>query len=431
MDAFYPVPNCLRLLAGDNAIHWNEFHRTGEGGCMTRSTRERFWKALAPVVGIISCAKGLRRPNLWAATQAMVNYDHGFTKRGLFGATLGSWLHLERYTRFSVVSLALLLVLLGMLAWMTLRSRAFERLGAGEPVAIFFASYAVTYLAHVVGYLDIPLAILTVGLLLVRRTTLRLAAAVPVCVVALLVHEMFLLVFLPVVLFSLWADGLQAEEEPRRRIWAMAGGLALLACGVTLCLALKGPLSAAQSAAMRDDIAGRVDFPVRDDFFPVLERSTMDNLRMTVGALRTPFFRERFVVSALTFAPTILMLLAATIWTIQRMEPRRFRGLTMAAAVAAALSPLCMTLFGYDFGRWDELVCLAAYLVLLCVARLGALEFGTAYRVAAVAAIALSLASGEWSAKDILMDGVRANSWQQIGHLLRAPESHWMLPPAQ
>jgi len=415
MDAFYP--HCNKAAGGRGER--STLGRTLHGQSMTRSTRARVWKVLTPLAGAVSCAKGLRRPNLWAATQAMVNYDCGWTRRGLFGATLGSWLHLERYGRFTWVSLALLLGLLGMLAWLTVRNRAFQRLGAGEPAAIFFSSYAITYLAHVVGYLEIPLAIVTVGLLLVRRPMLRLALAVPVCLAGLLVHEMFLLVFLPVVLFSLYVDGtdeLTTHDRRRRRIiWAGAAGLALLSTGVTV--GVSRPLSAAQAAVIRAGIERRAEFPVREDFFPVLERSTAENVRMTADAIRTPFFRHRFVVSALTFAPTLLMLLAAIAGSVRALEPRRRRGLTLAAALVAALSPVGMNLLGYDAGRWDALVCLEAYLVLLCLARSVKVEFGVTYRVAAVVVIGLSLVSGEWFAKDILMDEARANSFGSLLHM--------------
>ncbi len=394
---------------------------------MTRAGQVGVWKVLALAAGAVSCLKGLRRPNLWAATQAMVNYGDGLTRRGLFGATLGRWLHLEHYARFTVVSLALLAILLGMLAWLTARSRAFERLGAGEPVALFFSSYAVTYLAHVVGYLEIPLAIVTVGLLLVRRPMLRAAVAVPVCLGGLLVHEMFLVVFLPVILFRLWMDGLAMEDASRRRpIWGVAAGLALLACGATVGLAR--PRSAAQVGAMQREMAGRADFPLREDFFPVLERSTGDNLRMTAEALRTPFFRERFVVSALIFAPPVLMLLAAVVWSVRGLERRR--GLTLAAAMVAALSPLGMNFFGYDYGRWDALVCLEAYLVLLCVGRVVRVEFGRAYRVAAVTVLLFGMVSGEWVGRGILMDGAEANSWKRVIPLGKTWGWHLMHPPA-
>jgi hypothetical protein len=397
---------------------------------MTGWTRERVWKGVALLAGAVSVAKGLRRPNLWSATQALVNYGQGFTRRGLFGATLAHWLHLERYARFSWFSLAMLLGLLGMLAWITVRSHAFARLGAGEPVAIFFSSYAITYLAHLVGYLDIPLALVTVALLLVRRPMLRLAMAVPACLAALLVHEMFLVVFLPVVLFSFWLDGLAMEDGRRRRlIWTLAAGLALVACGTTLRVA--HPLGTVKAGALREEIARAADFPLREDFFPVLQRPTAESVRMTEEALRTPFFRRRFLVSALTFAPTLLMLLAAIVWSVREMQPGRWRGLTRAAALLAALSPLCMNFFGYDFGRWDALVCLQAYLVLLCLARTVKVEFKRAYRVAAVIVVGLSLASGEWFARDILMDGGRVNSWKQVAHLLQGGASHRMEPPQQ
>jgi hypothetical protein len=389
---------------------------------MKRSTGQRgWWRGAALLAGVVSCLKGLRRPNLWAATQAMVNYDHGFVKRGLFGATVGGWLHLEHYARFTVVSEVLLVLLLGLLAWLTVRSGAFERLGDGEPVAIFFASYAITYLTHLVGYLDIPLAILTVGLIAIRRMEVRLAAAVPVCVAGVLIHEMFVVVFLPVILFSFWVDGVRREGKERTRVWAAAGLLTVVVAGVTMRLALERPMTATQAEAMREDVARRADFEVREDFFAVMGRSSGENFAMMRGVMQAPFFRHRFLASAAAFAPAILLLLAAVVWSVRGVS-WRFRGVTMAAAIGAGLSPVGMNFLGYDFGRWDALVCLELYLVALILAKErepGEVEFRIVYRWAAVVAIVLGLACGELFAKDILLDGAKANSFGSLAKVRR------------
>ena len=54
------------------------------------SPNRRFWSFATVLFGAISIFKGIRMPTRWAATQALANYDHGFVKRGLMGATLGT-----------------------------------------------------------------------------------------------------------------------------------------------------------------------------------------------------------------------------------------------------------------------------------------------------------------------------------------------------
>jgi len=61
--------------------------------------------------------KGLRRPSMWAATQAQLDYSHGFIKRGLLGAVYGP-LGGDHYGRLSWIfaaELGVFLLLLGLL----------------------------------------------------------------------------------------------------------------------------------------------------------------------------------------------------------------------------------------------------------------------------------------------------------------------------
>jgi hypothetical protein len=370
----------------------------------------RFWRMAAAVLGGVSFLRGVRHPSRWAATQAMVNYEFGVVKRGLFGATLGGWLHMEHYGRFALVSFALLSLLVVMLVWMTWRSGALRRLGAGEPVAVFFASFAMTYLAHLVGYLEVPLAVLTIALLLIRSPWVRLAAALPVCVAGILVHEMYFVVFLPAVLFSLLLDGcLQQEAGRRRTLWVMSGALLLVCAAVTFRLGHQRPLTVKQAQAMQSSMAARVDFPVRKDFFDVLTFSSAKSLQgMEDHFLHWGGWRQVFVESVLIFAPTALLLILPGYWLLRGL-PGAFRRWIGAAAVAAACAPLAMHLFGFDSARWDALVCVESYLVLvtICWKMPGeGFVLPAGYRNAAVLVIALSMATAE-----TLMDGKEPNAF--------------------
>ena len=366
-----------------------------------RLADDRFlWRTAAVVFGVIAFGKGMRRPNLWAATQAQVDYAHGLVKRGLFGTTLGHWFHLQQYSRFAVISFVLLALLMALLVWLTARCHGLSRLGAGEPVAMFFSSFAVTFLAHLVGYLDIPLAILAVLLLLIRDTRIRFAAAIPLCLGALLIHELFLFAFLPVVLFSFLIDGLRSTATPQRRMVTVMGAVLVLLCGVAaLRLALDRPMTDEQAHALQAEIAAHADFPVRIDFFEVLERSGADNLKKIADMfLHTRQQPLRFAEAAVVFLPAVLMLMIAGRSAVHALFAGRSRRMALAAALIATLSPLLLLLIGWDDARWDALVCVEAFLVLLVLARElpeAGLALPAGYRGAAVLVLALSMATGE------------------------------------
>jgi hypothetical protein len=369
-----------------------------------------FWRMATVLLGVVSFLRGIRYPNIWSATQASINYHQGLVKRGLFGATFGGWLHFERYLRFSLFSYFLMSVLMLMLGLLVHQSGAMRRLGAGEPVAVFFASYALTYMANLVGYLDIPLGILTVGLLLIRDARVRAVAAVPICLVGILIHEMFLIVFLPVVLFSFVADGFELPSgRDRSRVWMIGLMVALVSLGMTLRLALLKPMTETQLAAMRAEIEDKADFPVNPGVFEVFLRSTGDNVRVMEGKLHDKGWVIGAWADLAAFLPTMAMMLAGVWLTARRLTEPRFRGIALGCGLIAALSPLLMYLFGWDSARWDALVCLEAFLVLMVLARAVPGEvrvFSGAYRYVSVLVIALGMATG-----GILLDGKAENTF--------------------
>jgi hypothetical protein len=357
-----------------------------------------FWRLAAVLLGAIAFIKGIRIPNLWSATQAMVNYDHGMVKRGLYGATFGHWFHLERYVRFTVVSCALLVMLVGLLTWLVARSGVFTRVGFGEPVAVFVSSYAVTYLSSLIGYLDIPLAILAVATLLVRSTKMRFLFAVPVCVVALLIHELFFFVFLPVILFSFVLDAMLTEDRrARMHVWVMCGVLLCVSGAVTVRMAQEKLITHAEAKALYAEDAARADFPVKPDFFSLLTRSASDNLRVMKIVYANPTWDFYFAVNVVRLLPVIVLLALPVLAILKSFPEGRTRSIVRLAALVAAFSPLFMHVLGWDNARWNALACLTIFLVLLTLTRslpVPSIALPAGYRNAAILVIAVSMATG-------------------------------------
>src|ERR1700761_25880 len=161
-----------------------------------------FFKWSAALLGVVAFLKGIRLPNSWSFTQAQLDYRYGFIKRAFFGEVFTKHLALNVYGHFVVFSLLALLVTFALLIGFIWKSGAMERLASGALVVVFLSSFTVTYLASLVGYLAIVELALTMALLLIRQPYLRFFAALPVCVICTLIHEEFLVLFLPVLLFS-------------------------------------------------------------------------------------------------------------------------------------------------------------------------------------------------------------------------------------
>ena len=353
----------------------------------------RFWAWGAAVLTAVSLLKGLRVPNDWAATEAQFGYGHGFIKRGLFGAVVTGPLGLWHYGRFALVSTLLLAALIGLVVGFSRWAGVSARFGSAMVGAVYGASFSVTYLAHLNGYLDIPLALMGVGLLCVRSLRLRAALGVPVVVVAMLTHEMFLVVFLPVVLLSFL---LQMEFRRERR-----AGLAAVAClagvgiAMAVLLAAQKPVSKVTADAMLEEIVAKADF-VRTDYLPVLTNSPGEIARIMRAKQRTLRWWLGQVSAAVTLLPTAGVLLYVT-RRVLAAGGAAVPGWMFPACVVAALAPIAMGAVGIDTGRWYALAGLTTFLVLGCVCRYapgGVVTLSPAVRRAAVIAIALGMASG-------------------------------------
>lgn len=363
----------------------------------------KFWLWTTLGLAALAFGKGIREPNNWSYTQAQLDYSTGFVRRGLFGAALRHPLELNRYGHFAVVSTVLLLLLLGALALLAYKSKLAERTPPGELLAVYASSYSVTYLAHLNGYLDIPLALLCVLPLFVRSTGRRLAAALVAATVGMLIHEQFFFAFLPLLVVSVLFGAATAKSAGERRLaWVGGALLAALGVGMMLCFARQGPVSTAQTGQLRQSMARGTDHPLKME---VLETYVLTP-RQTIELMRTVWRRPTYIPaqaeSLLLFGPTAGVLLWATLLLLRRWRPGRHRWL-YAGVLLATLAPLSLHLVGWDKSRWNELLCLNAFLMLLTVSRqMGgeSVRLPLRLRRACLLVMLLNMASG-----GALMDG--------------------------
>jgi hypothetical protein len=357
----------------------------------------RFWRWTAVGLGAIAFGKGIREPNAWSYTQAQLDYSVGFMRRGLFGAALRHPLGLNLYGHFAVVSTALLLLLFAVLALLACRSKLAERTPPGELLAVYASSYSVTYLAHLNGYLDIPLALLCIGPLFVRSTGWRLGAAAVATVVGILIHEQFFFAFLPVLVVSVAFGAATGKTAPERKLaWTGAVLLAVLGVGMTWTMGRHAAISEAQTAQLARTIARTADRPLNAEVLKVLPRSLHENLEIMQTVWRRRTFIPAQVESLLMFLPTAGVLSWATLLLLRRWMPGKHRWL-YAGVVLATLAPLSLHLMGWDKNRWNELLCLNAFLMLLSVSRLlggEAVQLPVRLRRACVVAMLLNMATG-------------------------------------
>jgi hypothetical protein len=325
----------------------------------------RFWRWTALGLGLIAFGKGMHLPGPWPYTQAQLDYSAGFMRRGLFGAVLGRPLGLNVYTHFAVVSTVLLFFLFVVVGLLARKAVLVDRTPPGELVAVYASSYSVTYLAHLNGYMDIPLALLCVAPLFVRSTGWRLVAAMVCASLGMLMHEQFFFCFLPVLVVSVLLGAVEADTPGKRKLaWGGAVMLVMLGVGMTAFLARHGSISTAQVAQLSRTATLRADRPLSEDVFDVLPRTTQENFEIMKSVWIRPTFLPAQVESLLLFGPTAAVLSWATFLLLRKWAPRTYRWI-YAAGLLVTLAPLSLNLMGWDKNRWNELLALNAFLFLL------------------------------------------------------------------
>lgn len=363
-----------------------------------------FWTAASALFATVAVLKGLRRPAPWAVSQLRITYLHGFLKRGLLGQLLYT-AHLRSLLAVNVFCALELATLLVLLAGFTWQSGLLHRRHNPALVAAFAGSYAVTFLAHLAGYHDIALYALTIAALLVRNPRRRFLLALPLCLVAPLVHELFLLTALPVLLFSFFTGC----DRTSRRYAAVLVALAALS---TLGLATRPALSPAAVASLTADTVARTPFPFDTRSFGVLGLSLRQNLQLNAHVIRHRWgWWSDSAVAAVVLGPLAFLLLFRS-W---RLAPG---GQLRAALLCASLAPLLLNLISWDSVRWATLCALSSFLNLALLQRAAPPSrraTGTiAERHAAILVMGLGLASGHG-----LMDSARINPYPFFPPALR------------
>jgi hypothetical protein len=389
-----------------------------------------FWRAACILFCVIAILKGLRLPSLWAGTQANLDYSQGFIKRGLFGQLARSLgVHIAHYDVFVLVSGLLLVIMLVVLGCWVLRSGAL-RLGHGVVVAVFAASYALTYLTQLIGYLEIPLAILALVAVSIRALHGRLIGVLISGCLGVLIHESYVLTFLPMTLLPAFL-GAFAGGRTRLRVFMPIAVIVAIIAVVLLSIAWGAPMSAQRVSSLQAAMTATVDFPTRSDFFPVLARSAVDNVVIMMTTMSRGLWWLAECNAFVTFMPTAAFFLWIALDIVDAHQPEAQRLAVKAAVVLASLCPLAMQLLGWDIYRWYALAAFSSFVSMTIVCNhYGATARDGALRNMGALLIAVNMATGT-----VLFGGTHVDTfpfvdfWKSLIHWI-VSGGHFTLPSA-
>lgn len=161
---------------------------------------------------IFSVLKTIRFPNEWSEAHWLIDYRFGFIKRGLAGQIFGFFFQKNEFN-ILLVSAVILLVLYGFLYLIALKqtnniSRNIYRVVF---YLIFFLSQYVVLSAHIIGYLDHIVFLLTILIIYLIRKNLIFLSSILVCI-SLLIHEITFFLTIPISLFALIVAEISDEK---------------------------------------------------------------------------------------------------------------------------------------------------------------------------------------------------------------------------
>ena len=318
----------------------------------------------------LSILKGLRLPNLWAVTQLTYNYSRGFVRRGLVGELIrlaggGSPYRYNLLAAVCFVFFAGASVAVAVLLKRTARKSG-DSLEYRLSVLVFASSPGVVFLVHIIGYLDFILLAGTAAFLTVvlsgppkrRYACFYLAAATAVLLT--LVHESFLVLLFPAMVFGLICRMVRWTDDHPFSIREQIGFVVHLSLTIFICMLSTwftskwGTLNPEDINALIASISKSSTFPIPTSPFVALSRQPDNNLfSLMPPVLATPRYQSLLKIGLLMILPGFAVLLYQGITLSLRIHTSAFRrwGL-MTAFIGASLAPILMNLVGWDAPRW-------------------------------------------------------------------------------
>jgi len=152
---------------------------------------------------IFSAAKAIRFPNSWSKAHWMLDYRFGFIKRGLAGEIFGLFFQKNEFNivLISSVVLAFLYILLVVIAVKETYRNTQDIIRKTVFYLIFFLSQYMVFSAHLIGYLDHIIFLLTI-LAVQLITHKKILMASLLMAISIFVHEISFFLMFPICFFA-------------------------------------------------------------------------------------------------------------------------------------------------------------------------------------------------------------------------------------
>lgn len=169
---------------------------------------------------VFSVLKTIRFPNDWSEAHWMLDYRFGFIKRGLAGEIFG-WIFEKNEFNILILS-AVILFLLYVSVFIIAVKETFKQENSFYRIfffLVFFLSQYMVFSAHLIGYLDHIIFLLTILVIyFIKQKKILLSSAI--AAICILIHEVSFFLMLPVSCFALVVTEIGVEKFSLKNIFS-------------------------------------------------------------------------------------------------------------------------------------------------------------------------------------------------------------------
>ena len=305
---------------------------------------------------------GLRGAPVWTITHWLFDYKFGFVKRGLIGSLI-SFLNPHPTLRFLFITAYIVqaVVLILLLFYSTDFLKKDKDMAPLLFVIFFLGSSAtIQRLNWDFGRFDHIGIIVLLFLLYIFKLKQPFLKwiAVPLCILGILVHESFFLMFFP---FILAIATYSLRKIPKQKFTITLAIIVSIAFIAILVFAGISPPDKAEYLAY---LTTKTDFDIpQDNPVNILYIGFKDNVKMTLGRLFTKATLVQHILLAVWQLPTLIVLFFVVRSLYQVAKKMKEQTYFVFMLIGAA-SPLALYPIGFDFYRWIAIALLNIFLLI-------------------------------------------------------------------
>ncbi len=289
---------------------------------------------------------------MWSVTQYLITYDHGFTKRGLWGSLLkvffGDTIYKLEFLHGFILIIYVLHIasLVGLALFLLRRSNSFF-----IPLLVFFSSPAFVLINHIIGYPEyISLVFFTLYIIGFRYLPKLIYSICYIFIFAILflTNESQVIIWGGIFSYVLFLK-LVGYSLTRKNLIHFISTLSITFIILYIINSSYQHDTDAKISLIRDNLHKLTNFQIREAYLDWL----VGDSKRTLSRMKEFWEKEHIQAFALkSFIIHLPAFLYFSYYIIFSTNPK-INAIRTYISVVLSISPLLMYYFGYDLNRWN------------------------------------------------------------------------------